>query len=368
MSPIKTAVLGTGMSAFIFHYPFLEALPEKFEIYAAWERRATAEHSKARSAYPNIKVYTQLDELLADPKVELVVVSLPPDAHVDAVTAALNAGKHVLCEKPFTPTYEEGKRLFDLAKSKNLLLAVYQNRRWDGDFLTAKDVIDSGRLGDIVELESHIDRHRLFRKGNWKDVPSPGSGLVYDLGAHLIDQAVYLFGVPESVTGKVFCQRQIPPLEVEDNFTIVLHYPAKEGKLPVEVILRSTSISCGLSFRYCIKGTRGTFLKFGSDPQEGQLNKGMKPSEGGYGQESSENYAKLWTVPLDADVKALPAPALSTVPTISGNYLALYEEVYESISNKSFTTSVLPEQVLTVEKIIEAAYKSSETSASVKIN
>ncbi|WBW74737.1 oxidoreductase involved in NADPH regeneration [Schizosaccharomyces osmophilus] len=367
MSPIKTAVLGTGMSAFIFHYPFLETLPEKYEIYAAWERRATPEHSKARSAYPNIKVYTQLNDLLADSNVELVVVSLPPDAHVAAVTAALNAGKHVICEKPFTPTYEEAKQLFELAKSKNLLLAIYQNRRWDGDFLTAKSVIDSGRLGDVVEFESHIDRFRLFRKGNWKDVPSPGSGLVYDLGAHLIDQAVYLFGVPESVTGKVLCQRQIPPLEVEDNFTIVLHYPAKEGKLPIEVILRSSSVSCGVSFRYCIKGTRGTFLKFGSDPQESQLNKGMKPSEGGYGQESSENYAKLWTVPIDADVKALPDPALSTVPTTTGNYRALYEEVYHTLSGKSSAISVLPEQVLTVEKIIEAAYKSSKTSSSVKI-
>ncbi|CAB16194.1 Gfo/idh/mocA family oxidoreductase [Schizosaccharomyces pombe] len=368
MAPIKTAVLGTGMSAFIFHYPFLKALPNHFEVYAAWERRATSTESKARAAFPNVKVYTKLDELLADSNIELVVISLPPNVHYEVVSQALNAGKHVLCEKPFTPTYGEAKELFDLAKSKNLMLTVYQNRRFDGDFLTAKECIENGRLGEVVQFESHIDRFRLFRKGNWKDVPNPGCGLVYDLGSHLIDQAITLFGTPHSVTAKLESQRQIPPLEVEDCFRIVLHYLPQEGRLPLDVIVCSSSISCGLDMRYIIKGTRGSFLKFGIDPQESQLNEGMSPMDPGYGVDSSHHYATLWTLPPDIDVRHPPKPTKSTLMTIAGDYRRFYLEVHEALVTKTFETSVKPHQVLLVEKIIEAAYKSSQSSTSIPLS
>ncbi|CAB46711.2 gfo/idh/mocA family oxidoreductase [Schizosaccharomyces pombe] len=368
MPPIKTAVLGTGVSAFVFHFPFLEALPSKFEIYACLERRATVTQSKARSAYPNILVYTNLDELLADVNIELVVVSLPPNVHSEIVKKALNAGKHVVCEKPFTPTYEEAKELYELAESKSLLLAIYQNRRWDGDFLTAKKIIESGRLGQVVEFESHFDRYRLGRKsGSWKDEPRPGNGMVYGIGSHLIDQAVSLFGTPYSVTAKLEAQRQIPPLEVEDYFRIILHYPAKGNKLPINVILSSTNVSCGCEMRFCIKGTRGSFMKFGFDPQESQLHSGMKPNDHGFGTDRFELYGNLWTVPLDADVKALPEPTKITVPTVQGNYRDFYDAVFEEILKKANEFPIKSDQVLAVEKIMEAAYKSSESSSSIQL-
>ncbi|EEB07110.1 GFO/IDH/MocA family oxidoreductase [Schizosaccharomyces japonicus yFS275] len=366
MAPIRTAVLGTGLSAFVFQLPILAALPEEFEIYACWERRATPQQSKARDAYPSITVYTQLDDLLADKKVDLVIVSLPPEVHFDAVKKSLEAGKHVICEKPFTATAQEAQTLFDLADRSGRLLAVYQNRRWDGDYLTTKALVESGRLGDVVEFESHIDRYRLARKGTWKDIPGPGNGLVYDLGTHLIDQAVALFGAPHSVTAKIFSQRQLPPLDVEDYFSITLHYPAAPGRLPLEVILKSTHVSLGYEQRFVVRGTRGTFLKTGHDLQEDHLRAGVQPGESTFGIEADDWRGTLWSVPHDAPLAHLPPLTVERVPTLHGDYRRFYRHIADVVRSGDYSQLVVThEQNLVVLRIIEAAYKSSQSACSV---
>ncbi|EEB07074.1 GFO/IDH/MocA family oxidoreductase [Schizosaccharomyces japonicus yFS275] len=364
MARIKVAVLGTGVSASIFHFPYLEALPKQYELYACWERRATETYSKAKEKYPNIKVFTNVDELLADTAIELVVVSLPPACHEEIVTKALNAHKHVVCEKPFTETVEEAKKLFELADKVDRLLCVYQNRRWDGDYMTVKNLIESGRLGQIVEFESHFDRYSvsLGSKKSWKGELGYANGLLYGIGSHLIDQAIALFGEPVGVTAKVMNQRQFPPLGLDDYYYIVLHYSADNEQLPTEVILRSTFVAPGYTPRFIVRGTKGTFVKEGFDPQEKQIAKGMKPDDPAYGKDHPDNYGSLWYT----DDVVEPDIIKETVPTTIGDYRFFYRQIAKCIENNDRSlTPVPPQHTLSVQRVISASIQGSASGESV---
>lgn len=200
-APFKVGVIGYGLSAKIFHLPFILDLPSTFTLHAIVQRTPKP-NDDASHDHPNAKIYRTADELIADPDVDVIVLTTAPDSHFSLASASLRAGKHVLVEKPFVPTSSEARDLVKLSQETGKLLTVYQNRRYDRDFLTLKDVIASGRLGRIVEFESHFDRHRpaMPTATSWKTDPANYSA-VYDLGTHLMDQVVSLYGLPQRITG-----------------------------------------------------------------------------------------------------------------------------------------------------------------------
>jgi len=212
MLPINTALCSFGMSGIVFHAPFIKQNPG-FNFYAVWERSKNLAEKK----YPRVKTYRYLEEMLADDLVELVIVNTPNVTHYEYEKKALLAGKHVIVEKPFTINVAEAEELISLADKQNKKLSVYQNRRYDSDFKILKKVIAEGWLGEIVEAEMHFDRFKeeLSPKAH-KEIPGPGNGILYDLGSHLIDQALQLFGLP----AKVFADIQIlrPISQVDDYF------------------------------------------------------------------------------------------------------------------------------------------------------
>ena len=206
MEIIKVGLAAYGMSGQVFHAPFISTNPH-FELCKIVER--SKELSKER--YPDATIVRSFEELIKDPAIELIVVNTPDSTHYEYARLALEAGKHVIVEKPFTSTTEEGEELIALAAEKGLMLSVYQNRRWDADFRTVQEIISKGLLGRLVEYESTFARYRNFIKPNtWKETGESGGGLTYNLGSHLIDQAIRLFGMPEAVFADIATMRTQP--------------------------------------------------------------------------------------------------------------------------------------------------------------
>ncbi|SCZ87497.1 BZ3500_MvSof-1268-A1-R1_Chr2-2g04963 [Microbotryum saponariae] len=349
--PIKVAVLGFGMSAQVFHIPFIQSLSQHSHLTTILERSATADSSKARDAFPEVKVVTHLQHVLDDDELELVFVSTINDTHYEYTKAILNAGKHVVCEKALTPTSAEAYELAELASKKNLVLAVYQNRRWDSDFLTLKQVLAENRLGELSEFTSHFDRYKneaattkLWKEKVGRKYPSrvhlreckplsslfwirqdlPGSGAAYDLGSHLVDQILALFGKPQAVTGFVRNSRSIGNPDVPDSFLIHLHYPSTSEagrRLPLIATARGSVLSLvSPQMRFTVKGTKGAFIEHGLDVQEDQLKKGAKSAvdQADFGVEPKELQGTLYEVEGGHKIE-----------TETGNYKAWFENVAE---------------------------------------
>ena len=232
MQPINTALLSFGMSGQVFHAPFLK-VHEGFDFYAVWERTK----SLARQKYPGVRTYRSLQELLNDEAIELVVVNTPSVTHYEYAKKCLEAGKNVIVEKPFTSTVEEGEELIALSKAKNRLLSVYQNRRYDSDYKAIKKVVDEKLLGELIEAEFHYDRYteQLSYKIH-KETPTAGVGIVYDLGSHLIDQALSLFGMPQSVFADIDILR--PNSKVDDYFELLMFYDHFRVRIHCSLLVR----------------------------------------------------------------------------------------------------------------------------------
>ena len=257
MEKIKTGLAAFGMSGQIFHAPFISTNPA-FCLTAITER--SKELSKER--YPSARIVRSFEELVALDELELVVINTPDSTHYEYARKALEAGKNVIVEKPFTTTVEQGQELVDLARSKGLAISVYQNRRWESDFHTVRDILDKGLLGRLVEFESTFPRYRNFIKpGTWKETGELGGGLTYNLGAHVIDQAVQLFGVPEAVFADIDIIRTGGM--VDDYFVIHLLRPSKAPH--VKVTLKSSYLMCEPEPRFVLQGTDGAFGKYGRD-------------------------------------------------------------------------------------------------------
>ena len=307
MQPITTAIIGYGMSAKIFHIPFIEHLPHLFKLKAIVQRDPTSKSnamvSNAPAERPDLLHYTSLEPLLENKDIDLVVITTPPASHFDLASKCLKGGKHVLIEKPLTPTLEEALRLKALAFEVSKVCAVYQNRRFDSDFLTLKDVVrpddpSKSPLGRVVDFETHMDRHRPAPPGSsWKTDHSErgrANGAVYDLGTHLLDQVLELYGKPTYVTGFVYDQRVYPDGRESaggDSFTAILQYTnnAFASQRPtLTVTVKATVVSAmapETQLRYLVKGTKATWEKRGVDIQEDQLKQGLKPSDDIYGVE-----------------------------------------------------------------------------------
>ena len=259
MTRIGVGIAGFGLSGSVFHGPLIASLPGDYEIIAIQTSRKDA----VKKAYPDVSVVADFDQLVESPRVDLVVIGVPNKLHVPYAKKALKAGKHVVLEKPFTPSLESAKELMELAKSSLGLLTVFHNRRYDDDFLTLKRLCESNELGEIVYFESHFDRFRLNPDDRWKEQPDPGSGNFFDLGSHLIDQALQLFGLPNTVFSDVTSQRD--SAQTADYFHAVLGYDK------LRCVLHGSTLASYSPFRLLVHGTSGSFHSVGLDSQEDRL-------------------------------------------------------------------------------------------------
>jgi scyllo-inositol 2-dehydrogenase (NADP+) len=345
---VGVGIASFGLSGRVFHAPFIR-LNKKFAIKRIIERSK----DEARKSYPEVAVSRSFEDLLNDPEIALVVVNTPDLTHFEFTKKALQAGKHVVVEKPFTQSAVQGEELIALAQEKGLMLTVYQNRRWDGDFLTVKEIIKNKMLGRLVDFESHFDRYRFaIQPDTWKEQANAGASLIYNLGSHMIDQALVLFGMPEAVTAHIRVVRSRG--EADDWYDIKLHYH------DLNVCTKGSYLVREVGPRYILHGTLGSFVKHGIDPQEDTLNQGQAPGGPDWGKESQE-----WWGLLNTEVNGTQRRVI--VETKPGNYGAFYDGVYDCIVHRT-NPPVKPEEALNVIRIIEAAKRSNQERRTVLVS
>lgn len=333
--PIKTAVLSFGLSGKIFHSPFLEEHPG-FQFHSIVERSK----KEARHSYPNLKSYDSIDALLADPAIELVVVNTPNFTHFDFAMQALRAQKNVLVEKPFTVTSAEAKQLFEEALKRNLHVLPYQNRRYDSDFLSLASVIKSGKLGRLVEVHTRFDRYRYAIGPKYgKETQLPGSGLLYDLGPHLLDSLISLFGNPLKWTKTTGHFR--PGTQVDDYVHIHLEYPNQ-----LQVFVTTSLLVAAPLPSFIVHGTKGSYIKERTNIQEEQLLAGMTLSDLRYGIEDPGNNGVLTTIAEDG------TKTVEEIIPVKSSYMHVFEDVYRTI-REGKPYPVTQEQVLQQLEILE---------------
>jgi scyllo-inositol 2-dehydrogenase (NADP+) len=338
---LKTAVIGYGLSARTFHLPFI-AQQAELQLVAI-----SSSQSQVAIDYPELIHYQQADDLIAQSDAELVVITSPNHSHFALAKAALAAGKHVLLEKPFVLSSAEGQQLAAIATQSNRKLAVYHNRRFDGDFLTLQQIIQSGELGTIHYFESHFDRFRPEPRARWREQAGPGSGILWDLGPHLLDQALCLFGMPQAITAT--CRTLRPGGESTDYFHLQLHYADKE------VVLHSSPFCANPTMRFMLQGSLGSYQKTGLDPQEDALRAGQNPGGTGWGLEQAEHFGVLAT--SDSHRK---------YPTLAGDYALFYQQLVRGLLHNA-TLPVPVADALAGVHLIELAMMSSELGRRVEV-
>ncbi|HEY4933069.1 MAG TPA: oxidoreductase [Terriglobales bacterium] len=336
---IDVGLVGFGFAGRTFHAPVIAAV-EGLHLAAILQRHG----SEAQQAYPDARLVRSLDELLAIDTIRLVVIATPNTTHFDLAKQCLLAGRDVVIDKPFATTYAEAAELVQIASEQGRLLSVYQNRRWDGDFVTLQRLVADGKLGRVVLFESHFDRFRPHLKANaWRERPEPGSGVLFDLGPHLIDQAMVLFGEPESISADLRIERE--GASVDDAFDVVLHYPR------MRVLLRAGMLVSTPTPRFVVQGTQGGYVKYGLDPQEDALKRGETPAGEFWGYEAPERWGTL----LEAQGDSF---ATDKLPTAPGDYHQYYQNVRDAILG-DVPLAVTAEQGLGVMRALEMAQESS---------
>lgn len=345
MKQIQVGIIGYGLSGQVFHGPFLKASTH-FNVHFIYARDA-AKKALAKADFPEAEVVSDVNLLFESNLLDLIVICTPNVQHYELAKSALESGKHVVVEKPFTVTSEEAKSLILIAAKNNLKLSVYHNRRFDGDFLTVKSLIEEETLGRLVSFESHFDRFRpAFKENSWKEDALPGSGILYDLGSHLIDQALCLFGRPHELYATLSRERMGV---VDDAFEVILYYPQ------LKVTLKASNLIKEPTPRFALYGTTGAFVKYGLDPQEDALRAGKLPLTSDWGKENESDWGILNTLE-----KRTP------LPTHSGSYDDFYQGFYLSlISDAPLPVSAI--DGLMVIQLIEAAIESSQTKCRISI-
>lgn len=359
-TPYAVGIVGYGMSAKVFHIPLIQVLSKEFSLYAIVQRSPKHEDD-CRKDHPNVKHFSDTHEFLDDPAVDVVIVTTTPPSHFAICKAALEVGKHVVVEKPFTPTSQEARELIRIAKEHRKVLTVYQNRRWDTDFLTLRKLLNEGILGRVAEFETHFDRHRPSPpdpSSTWKARPLPGGGALYDLGSHLIDQVVTIFGMPEKVTALLRPQRQYPDGQaIEDSCTVLLQY--KSGVLATVkagVVSPETA-----QLRYWVRGEKGSYKKFHLDSQEDQLKAGRRPGDPGFGTERADRAGSLTLQEQGGEAFTKSHPNIQPV-----TYKAFYEGLAASLMGKG-EPPVDPQGPADVIRLIELAKLSSVEEKTLRI-
>lgn len=340
MKPINAAICSYGLSGKVFHAPFLSLHPG-FNLYGVWERSKDL----AKEKYPDIKVFRSFEDMLADKEIELVVVNTPSYTHYDYAKQSLQAGKHTIVEKPFTATVAQAEELVALAKKQHVKLSVFQNRRWDSDYKTVRKIVDENWLGEIKEAEFRYDRFNpLLSPKAHKETPGPAVGCVYDLGPHVIDAALYMFGMPQAVFADIRITR--PGSQVDDYFEILLYYPSSRVRLRAGYYFREPVPG------FAVHGTKGSFLKSRADIQEPSMVAGMEPGGPDWGREPDTARGILHTEKDGTVIREY-------VQTLQGNYLDYFEGVFQALRHDK-QMPVTGEDGLNVIRIIEAAFKSSK--------
>lgn len=338
MKKVNTALIGFGSGARVYNAPIIASV-EGFRVHSIMTSNPKNQKA-AKEDFPDARIITDYSDALRDKEIELFVICLPNHLHFDFAEKALMAGKNVILEKPFTVSTEQADKLIELSKEKELLLSVHHNRRWDSDILTIQKLLNEEKLGKVVEYEAHFDRFRNFIKEGWKEEKEiPGSGILYDLGSHLIDQALLLFGKPKEVFAVL--QKQRENSQVTDNFELLLLYPELKVTLKAGMLVKEPGP------RYKLFGRKGNFTKFGMDVQEEALKNGEKPGNNPtWGKEPEEIWGKLNTI-----------DGISTYESVPGDYRKLYQNIYQALTEQE-ELHVKPEEARDVIRIIELAKKS----------
>jgi len=326
---IRVGLVGYGLAGAAFHAPLIRG-GERMELSAVFTSREVP--SRVDS----------LDDLIE--RSDLVVIASPNTTHFPIARQALEAGRHVVVDKPFTVTVAEADELIRIGEERQRVLSVFHNRRWDSDFLTVREVLP--KLGDVLLFEAHWDRFRPEIKRGWREQPEPGGGLWNDLGPHLIDQTLQMFGKPSAIESDIFAQRK--SALVDDYFDVTLHY------VRLRVCLRSSSLVASPRPRFSIHGTAGSFVKFGLDPQEAQLKSGMTPN-------CPEFALDTWDGTL-----TFGDGTQGRVPTIRGNYLAFYQLVAGAILDGA-PVPVTPQDARDGLTLISLARRASELGQRLKV-
>lgn len=331
-------MLGFGAGGNTYNAPIIDSVPG-FKIKKILTGNPK-NIQQAKKDFPLAEIVQDFEKLIQDPEIELLIITLPNHLHFEFAEKALKAGKHVVLEKPFAPSVPEAEKLIQLAKKQKKYISVHHNRRWDSDFRTIQKLLQENILGEIVEYEAHFDRFRSEIKENWKeDSALPGSGILYDLGSHLIDQALVLFGNPTEVFAHLRMQRENS--EVIDNFELLLLYPRLKVSLKAGMLVRYPNP------KFQISGRKASFIKSGMDVQEAALKRGEKPKNfPDWGKENPANHGNLISEKEDF-------PVISE----SGDYREFYKNIYQVLLGNE-NLKVTGEQAKTVIKIIELAQKS----------
>ena len=346
-TPIKTALVAFGAAGKFMHAPFLVTQPQHYEVIAVLERHK----EESKQLFPHAKIVRSIEELVQMNDVELVIITTPNDTHFAYAKAAVLAGKHVVVDKPFTITSNDALELVQLSKQTNKIISVFQNRRYVCDFLTIKEILNKKMLGDVHEFEAHYDRYRPEAKPNaWREENKPGTGILYDLGAHLIDQAFCLFGIAKTIAADIRMQR--PHAKTDDNFELKLDYGF------TKVILKSGMLIREPGPRYMIHGTKGSFLKYGEDPQEAFLRAGKLPTEvSNWGKENPENYGLLHTE-INGQITR------EKYPSLKGDFGYYYQNLYKTIRENSILREK-PEHGYNTVRMVELANESNKRKATL---
>lgn len=340
MSPIKTALLSFGMSGKVFHAPFIQVHPG-FQLAGSWERSKQC----IAEIYPGVRSYTSLEQILEDDSIELVIVNTPTSTHYEYSKMALLAGKDIIVEKAFTTTVAEAIELKNIAEKVNKKISVYQNRRWDSDFKTVQKIIREGWLGDLNEAEIHFERFKpQLSPKQHKEVKVPGAGILKDLGPHIIDSAICLFGFPDALFADIRITR--PASVVDDWFDILLYYKSLRVRLKAGLLVRE-----GLP-GFILHGSKGSFLKNRTDVQETNLVAGKVPNTSDWGTEPESESGLLHTEKNGIVIR-------EKVHSLQGNYYDYYDGVYKALTS-NVPMPVTADDGINVMRIIEAAIQSSD--------
>lgn len=335
MKKIRTALVGYGSVSEKIHAPLITVCPE-LDLVAVVERN----QEKSKEKYPDIDIFKSLESLLKADAADLIVIVTPNEFHFGQAKLALEHGKHVVVDKPVTIYAKEALILDQLAKEKNSILSVFQNRRWDGDVLTLQKIMNEGLLGKIVHFESHFDRFRPVVSENWREMNVPGNGITYDLATHLIDQAVMLFGKPDWIYAEILKQR--PGALADDFFDISMMYQGMKTRLTASILMNAVIP------RFLVLGEKGSFSKYGLDVQEKALKGGLAPVGKKWGQESRKAWGKIF---FENESR--------TYPTERGDYRKFYSNIAAAILNGE-ELAIKMEEAITVLKLIEAAFLSQK--------
>lgn len=338
---LRVGILGYGYAGKTFHAPLIRSVPE-LQLRAVNSRYPDRVHAD----YSGLIVHERPEELIASDDIDLVVVATPNNTHGQLARAAISAGKHVVVDKPFTLDLVEAREIVARAKASNRMLAVFHNRRWDSDYLTIKAALTSGRIGRVTHFESHLDRYRPAVRDRWRERKAAGAGVWFDLGPHLIDQALQLFGLPDTVLASLATQRNAAM--VEDWAHVVLHYGEQR------VVLQTAMLVAGGSNRFTVHGLQGSLVKHAADQQEAQLLAGILPGNLTWGQDDD---------PLQVHDGNGRRTSIQATP---GDQRQFYSQLANAIIAGG-ATPVRPIEGLAVMAVLDASFRSAREGVAVPL-